>query len=828
MADRYQIEGEIGKGGEGSVHKAFDTQLKRHVALKRVLTTSRATPEEVDAAADSLIAEAQTLSSLNHPNIVTVFDVGKDEEGGFVVMELLNGETLDDTVARGVLTQEDFKEVVMQTLEALIAAQSINVVHRDLKPTNVMVIWQPSGRFQTKILDFGLAKFSKNPSVQTMGQDESVMGSIYFMAPEQFERAELDERTDLYSMGCVYYHSLTGLYPFRGETAPLVMNSHLQHRVTPLEKLRPDLAPSICQWVMWLINRDIANRPDNARMALDHFPQHPEMPEEQVLQAIPVEESTAGMTTGIQAVVPAHAAEAPSGMVMLDSNDGGSKPVMGWSGGVAPPTVEKDNSKTKMLVMGLLIALVLGGGGYFTWGKIQDNNRQLKLLQLAGSDSPSGNVGDVKLAMNFLTSPKSSLEQRQQAKKVLAELDGPGVDQAILDELKDADAPYQKAMRVWLSEALANRGYEDAVPDMIAAFESAQGDQERLSILVALRDLVTTKNITPVLDGLKKEYSPQVRKALESIVVSAYRRVPPSAPNLKPLMERLSKATGIERQSLWRILGARGGSEVLNKLKKIFDEKHDEGYLRDAMVGMASLQTPRDLIVMKRAYDKSDDGVLKDVASGSVSKRVSWPHNYDTVQWVSNWNIALSMGKKPQDYQRVFTTITDYMGADVIKYLEEKSKDKKFEPFAKAAIKRVNEVGKGAPVLEAGRLLAAESSIIRSDGAGFDSSIGAIEKWTKPEAWYVWQFKMKEAGEYKVEVTQSYGGDGESQFSLILGNKQLKGKASATAGWDEYETVTMKDSLKLEANKTYSLFLKAGEVVQPRMMNFKGVRLSKK
>ena len=268
MSNRYEIRDEIGKGGLGAVYKAFDTQLQRDVAMKRVLTTEHATQEEVDAAAGKLIAEAQTLSSLNHPNIVTVFDVGQDEKGGFVVMELLNGETLDETVERGVLTQPDFIEVVIQTMEALIAAQASSVIHRDLKPTNVMVIWQPSGKFQTKILDFGLAKFSRTPSVQTMDQEDAVMGSIYFMAPEQFERAELDERSDLYQIGCVYYYALTGQYPFRGETAPQVMNAHMQHRVTPLEKLRPDLSPSVCQWVMWLINRKMENRPANAREAL--------------------------------------------------------------------------------------------------------------------------------------------------------------------------------------------------------------------------------------------------------------------------------------------------------------------------------------------------------------------------------------------------------------------------------------------------------------------------------------------------------------------------------------------------------------------------------
>ncbi len=821
MAGRYEIEGEIGKGGEGSVHKAFDTQLKRHVALKRVLTTERATAEEVDKAADSLIAEAQTLSSLNHPNIVTVFDVGKDEDGGFVVMELLNGETLDDTVARGVLTQEDFKEVVIQTLEALIAAQAINVVHRDLKPTNVMVIWQPSGRFQTKILDFGLAKFSKNPSVQTMGQDESVMGSIYFMAPEQFERAELDERTDLYSMGCVYYHSLTGLYPFRGETAPLVMNSHLQHRVTPLEKLRPDLAPSVCQWVMWLINRDIENRPDDARMALDHFPQHPEMPEEQVLQAIPVEETTAGMTTGVQAVVASHAAEAPSGMVMID-NESGSKPVMGFPGGVAP---SKESGKGKMVAMIVLAVVVLGAGGYFGMEYMEEGKRQLKLVQLSSQDHPSGTPDDVKLAMRFLTAKDVQPAQKSQARKILAELEGNGVDDAVLTELKSARS---SAQRVWLSQALAKRNYEAAVPDMLAAFESAKGDQERLEILNALRVLVTTKNITPVLDGLKKEYSLQVRNALENIVVSAYRRIPPTASNLKPLMDRLGKAKGVERRSLWRILGTRGGSEVQNKLKKIFGEKHDKDYLRDAMVGLGSLQTPTDLSVMLQIFEKTDDEVLKVTAAKGVVKRVGFPHNYDTKEWISRWEIALKMVKKPQDLQKVFMLIADYTGPDVLKFLEEKAKNKSFEPYAKAAIKQFQVNEKDAETLEAGQLMSANRQIARADGGIFDPDVQAIVQWVKPEAWFVWHFKMKEAGEYKVEVPQSLINDDDNQFTLIIGKTAIKGKATDTGDWSEYRSNTLKDTVTLEANKVYALFFKAGEVTQPRMMNFKGVRFSKK
>ena len=284
MSTRYEIGVKIGKGGGGSVYKAFDTQLQRDVAVKRLLSTDEASSEEVEAAAESLFKEAHALSSLSHPNIVTVHDVDKDKKGGFVVMELLRGETLGATIEQNVLMQEDFIELVSQTMDALMAAHATHIMHRDLKPANFMVIWQASGRFQIKVLDFGLAKFSAAPSVQTIGQGDSVLGSVDFMAPEQFERRELDERTDLYAMGCVYYYTLAGLYPFRGKTAAQVMAAHLEHRVYSLEELRPDLAPSICQWVMWMINHDMNKRPESAKIAMEYFPLRPESPKDYKLK----------------------------------------------------------------------------------------------------------------------------------------------------------------------------------------------------------------------------------------------------------------------------------------------------------------------------------------------------------------------------------------------------------------------------------------------------------------------------------------------------------------------------------------------------------------
>lgn len=270
-ADRYEIRGKIGQGGVGAVYRAYDTQLRREVAMKRVLQDGEMNSEEATA---NLLKEATALSSVQHPHIVTVYDAGIDSEGPYVVMELINGKTLDEMVERGTLTYEDFKEVAIQSQEAMIAAQELDLVHRDLKPSNVMVSWLPSGRFQVKIVDFGLAKFSAKPSLQTIDHGDAVFGSIFFMAPEQFERTPLDRRTDMYSLGAMYYYALAGQYPFNGDTAPQVMAAHLQNKVPPLAEVRPDLPPWVCDWVMWHIRRDMNDRPDSARIALEHFLAH--------------------------------------------------------------------------------------------------------------------------------------------------------------------------------------------------------------------------------------------------------------------------------------------------------------------------------------------------------------------------------------------------------------------------------------------------------------------------------------------------------------------------------------------------------------------------
>jgi len=270
MEDRYEIRGKIGQGGLGAVYRGYDTRMHREVAIKRI-SASGGDAQMQEESTRQLIQEAGALASLQHPHIVTVYDVGSDEDGPYVVMELISGKTLDELIQRAPLTWPDFRELALQTQEALIAAQELNLIHSDLKPSNLMLTWLPSGKFQVKIVDFGLATLTQTQAQPDLESLDAVFGSVFFMPPEQFERAALDARSDMYSIGCVYYQALTGFYPFDGSTGNEVMGAHLHHTVKPIGEVRSEIPVWACDWIMWHLNRYPQDRPGSSRDALSIF-----------------------------------------------------------------------------------------------------------------------------------------------------------------------------------------------------------------------------------------------------------------------------------------------------------------------------------------------------------------------------------------------------------------------------------------------------------------------------------------------------------------------------------------------------------------------------
>jgi hypothetical protein len=253
----YQVLELLGRGGMGEVYSAEDTRLRRKGALKVLPAAMAAEPER----RRRFEREAQAIAALNHPGIVTIHSV--EHEGGvsFLTMELVEGKTLADIVPEGGMPLGQFLKIAVPLADAVHAAHEKGILHRDLKPGNVMVT--PQGR--VKVLDFGLAKLARESAlVMAAGphttSDGQIIGTLFYMAPEQAEGKTVDHRADIFALGVMLYELAVGLRPFAGETNVSVLTSLLRDTPKPLTEIRHDLPPVLSEILQRCMEKDPEKR----------------------------------------------------------------------------------------------------------------------------------------------------------------------------------------------------------------------------------------------------------------------------------------------------------------------------------------------------------------------------------------------------------------------------------------------------------------------------------------------------------------------------------------------------------------------------------------
>ena len=848
--NRYEVLGKIAEGGLGSVFKAYDRNLRREVALKRVRADS---PEEAERQAEQLFEEARTISTLQHPHIVTVFDVGKDDEGAYIVMELLKGETLEDIIQRGALNEGDFRELVSQSLEGMIAAHATGLIHLDIKPQNFMMIWLPSGKFQVKILDFGLAKVAHHPQIQEVDEDGSILGIIFFMAPEQFERSPVDARTDLYSLGCVYYFALTQQYPFQGETAPEVMASHMYHSMIPLGQMRPDLPRYLTAWVEWLMNRDPNARAVTASQAFEWFqagqvpnlgPEQPFSDDGTVAMALPGEEDypeggvlpppTASQpipryvrpgsaTSPLRPTAPRPTRPVPR----TPSGTVGARPVpkpvmksVNIAAAMAPKHLQHRAPLPKWLTVWTPLVIGLGVLGYFGFEYWTRSQAEGRFDTLAKMDTPRGSNSDVNLLLNFLEENGYS----EAAGQILGKMEGSGNPDGLMVRY------VPKARTDWarknLALAIAMRRSEDAAEPILKQMDTVKNADARVAFWQALARTAKPQHLPEMIGKLGGVTGDEFRSA-ESALVSAARQEPDVDRASEPFITAYLGNSGSDevRATLIRVLSKLGSSKALPELTKALENTNPQ--MRNAAaIALNDWPNAEPVAALEAFIPKAKDSYIRTNAINSLGNLAALAGDTPQEEIVQALIAARGNTKDQRELTAVQNALARVAAPESLAFFQQlPSTQPQSKPMADQAVKSISRLldrtvtASGNTVLEAAKADLSPGPLNVTEGA--------IANWFGLADQVSWLVKVEQPGEFEVQISQAYAGTKPGQYALTFGSKIFLKQVETTSSAAQFKEINL-GKVSLTKPGHYRLWIRPRQIAQgDQLMRVKQVTLTR-
>ena len=801
MNDRYEIQGIIAEGGLGAVHRAWDRNLSREVAIKRVRAASG---DDARRKTDGLLREARTLSTLQHPNIVTVYDAGEDDEGAFIVMELVKGETLEEIIERGALTEVDFEQLATQALEGLIAAHALDLVHLDLKPQNVMITWHASGRFQVKILDFGLAQIAEHPSAQAVDESGAVMGSVFFMAPEQFERAPVDQRTDLYVLGGIFYHALTQQYPFQGETGPQVMTAHLRHKFIPLAQFRPDLSPFVCQWVEWLFNRKPADRPANAAAALAAFKARA-LPKSEVPVAVAVVEEPARPVVKVAASASAPKTKAPPYVAPLP------KPL---------PARRQGMPKWAWVTLPLLVVLVIGFGIVRFIQARGETARSERFAELVSAEKPQGTDVDVRLLLEYLESPKSSAA----AAHALSKLQGGDYINDILtahfDQAKSREA------RGNLAKVLGLRGATAAYPKLLRMVEDKNSDLRRAA-WTGLGMITPAAELPGLIEKMQSVSAADLPFAESAIVSAATEGAEPDA-RIAAVVSAFRSGQGADAQraALLRIIGGIRGPQAFELLTQSLADANPE-LRKAAAAALGQWGGTEALPPLAARFPAEQDPACRLILLAAVGSLVAQPGPLPQSELAARIKALHESARDAREKAEALAAMSRVIDPAAIELFDslgvaEPARQASYAATSKG-IRAVLE--KAIAVGDEAVLAADRADYARTGGLGVRA--GILSNWLSESDWASWLIHFNKPGVYELSVTQASAGEKEGKYEVSLAADKLTTSAVRTGDANAFKSFII-GKAKVGQPGIFKLWLRPTEIPEGEaLFRLKSVELKR-
>lgn len=359
LAGRYELIEKIGEGGMAVVYKARCRLLNRYVAIK--ILRPEFTKDE--SFIESFKKESQAAAGLSHPNIVSVYDVGKEGNLHFIVMELVEGKPLSQLISeKGRLDYKEAIEITKQVASALSLAHKNQIIHRDVKPHNILI----TTTGVAKLADFGIAQAVSN-STMVDGKDNKVMGSVHYLSPEQARGSYVDERTDIYSLGIVLYEMLTGKVPFDGDNPISIALMHINDPMTPPSRLVSGIPPQLEKVVMKATDKYQNNRystADEMIKDLDNIEFITKVMGNKIFVDDSVQNPSAGEKERVQGSVFGEEIDEKS----IFSEEGRDSAHSGKSGKSGKNGKSGNNSNNRLIAVIVVAAIIVFGAGIFALG----------------------------------------------------------------------------------------------------------------------------------------------------------------------------------------------------------------------------------------------------------------------------------------------------------------------------------------------------------------------------------------------------------------------------------------------------------------------------